>query len=448
MPRRKVFNNGTSILKIGNEMCTLNNHVDNESQLTRVFQMFEKLFDYEQNIIKTKQDLMKNLFAEKTQQFKENTKLLEEIDQANREFLNQQKKFAKDQAFSQKDISKHFEETIERNREKVQSLAQASKKLDDKKSEFEKNLSEIEPKIKTLEEECQKLTTELKELKDEENGLIKSAHKEIAKQISELEQIRESTSYIEELQQAGVKITTENLADFKFNFRNLSKNYFKLLAMLKNKYFEANNVDSEYEKIISKLGTLNKSIQSLKAISTDERIQNPWKLVKFYFEKQGIIDIGKKNDQEALRCILSSKMEFDEDKDNALNLILLNDTVSIIFSTVKEVKEDFVQTRISSLNREIKSINSELSKTDNVKRIEKLEKNLEDKEEQKDLLTDNKRDILLILRTIDQINDEVRDMYIQSQIGKRLINCLEEIKTNYLPSIEILEKSFKLAIKN
>ena len=131
--------NGASNLRVGDEFCKLYHHADNQYELTKVFGLFQKLFDHQKRLIENKRDLTRQLLAEKSNAYQQNSMLLESMDKKAKEFRESQIQFSLNKTLSYDEINKQFDLNID--------------KLKNSVKEIEKVMIELEGEVKKLEDE-------------------------------------------------------------------------------------------------------------------------------------------------------------------------------------------------------------------------------------------------------------------------------------------------------
>jgi len=442
----KIFNNGTTTLKIGNDMCPLYNKAQNESELTRVFTLFEKLFNYQQNLIKTKQDLLKGVYQEKQKQYEKNREALNDLEKESNRFVEEQKEYATSQAYSQDDIRFKYEESINKNEQFIKSVEQTNDNLNSQIKQCQENLAKLEPKKIELQNKYEKCKKELDDQKSHYDKLQTFCNKQIELQLKQLKELTDSNTYLEDLVGYGVSIDLNNPTEFEFIYRNFSKDYYKLKKMLREKVLSSVKVDGEYEKVINKLINLNNCIQELKNIAeTLDLDLKMWELIVYYYKKCNLIDINEKiNDQENLSNILQLRSSFDENKKAAFETLLRTcGTVSEIFTNLKRPNyiDDFINELSNSIRNQIRELNQESLEVDenDKDKIKLITERLNKANE----FSEKRQDIRFILNAMLQIRNEIRAKYIQSTIGNELKACLSDIMDNYFPSIDSLDSTFR-----
>ncbi len=421
----KIFNNGTSTLKIGNDMCPLYNNAQNESELTRVFTLFEKLFNYQQNLLKTKQDLLQGVYQEKKKQYETNRESLNELDKQSIKFMDEQKEYATKSAYSQDEIIAKYNQSIEENKRFIQNLKQTNDELKLEILQCQTRLSNLEPLRIIAKDEYEKAKKELKELNKKYDDLQKSKNDQIEQHMNELEELTNSDTYLNDLKKDGVSIDLANPTEFKFIFRNFSKDYYKFQNMLQEKVLSSDKVDDEYEKVISKLTDLNNSIQELKNIAETENLDlKIWELVVAYYKNSNLINRDEANDKENLSNILFLKADFNERKQEALEVILNSDTVSGIFTRCGKPNfvDDFIRNLSNLILNKIGDLKRNLITGDqsDVNQIKLISDRLNKAEDERYEFSAKEQDIKYILNAILQIRNEVKEKFIQNTIGREL----------------------------
>jgi Mg-chelatase subunit ChlD len=75
----RVFNNGNSVLKVGNELIKLYHHANTKDQLKKAFTLYQKLFDFQKNLAQQQLDVLNSFSRQAEQNHNHEIKMLESM---------------------------------------------------------------------------------------------------------------------------------------------------------------------------------------------------------------------------------------------------------------------------------------------------------------------------------------------------------------------------------
>ena len=118
----KAFNTCDSIIKVEEEMCALYHHVENEESLQYAFTIFEKLFDFQKNVLEAKKDLLISFMKSKLNSLQNNKAQLEELEKQTASLTNHQINSARNVVKSLENVDESIEESIKKLKDLIKNL--------------------------------------------------------------------------------------------------------------------------------------------------------------------------------------------------------------------------------------------------------------------------------------------------------------------------------------
>jgi hypothetical protein len=454
----KVFNNDKLILNIGGEMCKLYNNVQNEKDLMNAFTLFEKLFKYQKNLIETKKTLFQTYMLDREQINKNSTDALNRMRQTNEELENKRQAFVDGKTTNLDEINKKFNATIDEINGKIKKLNEEIDETLDKKKKFEDSLIKINLSSTTVDPVYSKKIEALKDLENKLAEISKKERESILKQVTNMDENREAnfSKCLEDLGKEGITIQEKDIKDFKIAFYNFSKNFHEYKLFRDDIQKRSNDIKVHFEQVLEQMSEFNSTIQNFRVISNSQNLKNKiWELIVYNYNLQNSNDQNSNlTDIEYLKRILLIKLDLrDDDNDQdvkdmnkALNLINknigVNDLVSKLEGNSLKI-ETFVENIVDDIKQRIKDTKKdlkELQKNDDViaEKIQKLEVQIDNFENQIDDYKDNKRVINCILEALNGVRMTVREKYLRKRVFDDLRNMIQLIINVYIPHINAM----------
>jgi chromosome segregation ATPase len=482
----KIFNNGSEVLKIGNEMIKLYHRAGNQEQLLKVFSLFEKLFDYQKNFIQQKTDFLNNLMDETENNRKKDSEILENMFQINEKSTNnrleESKKHAQDIENNLKNLNEIFKQKKNEISERINKIEDSIKELEENKTEYKQELAKIKPK-------CVEYDTDYDEFRerfDKTNLEYKEALKQENESLNELlknsenyrkENISEQMKFLKEL---GITFRDEEEENnFTKNYSDLQAYYYEFIKSKHDVNEAANNLETEFKNVVYYMGIINKKIGLCESLFSPESIKGiVWDLVKFFLSSK--FDVAYKNDDmNFLYKIVLKEINFkskssDDDTDDedstqnrfkkAFDLVFKDLSPS---STLTKLESDpsyessfldFCSTKIDEIRDFIKEEKKSIKKIEKEKdvnnekqqiRIQKGENEIEKLEEQIDEYKEYKREIKKITNVINDFRLQTKERYLKEVMAKKITSIFANVKNQLIPQIDVIKDSRTVrAIRN
>lgn len=401
----KVFNRGSSILKIGDELCSLYVNAENNQQLKKAFNSYNKFFSYQKNLITTKQEMLNEHLKNLTLSNQQIKKEIDNFSGYNQQYFNQRTKEAKKNALNLENLDNVYDETL--------------KQLDQNMVKAKQDTEELIREKKIHETDLNMLKIEL-ELIENKETLIKNDYDTKSKSVRNLKD-KENEKYLKAIQNAddhlekNFNIAIQKLEDLGVNTNDDFRRYYQNFQIGYNN-FENNIIElsNSGNKILDNFKSIKGSLNGIKSkfhylgelFST--KFGNSFsvlnKIVNIIKEKNNIgqnIDID-----EAFQSILINSLNIKRERernefDQALEFLKSDISIEKILGCFLKGSSDILEDKKTELDDKVQKLTDKISDI-----IEESEKNI-------------------LKQQIDEIKNKRRFLLKREEILKKIINKLQ-----------------------
>lgn len=459
-----IFNNSKTFLTIGEEKCKLYQNAKNDRELVKSFTVFEKLFRYQVNIVKTKTDMFKSLLKQKEDEGKQTRTCLDQIFENRKEFKQKQERQVQDEVDSIGQMNTLVDENLQHIDKQLADLQTAKDTLQFEKNKCESEISLIFAKKEQLEKNVTLIKQDLESSRKKLNQLNEKKTNETDEMLNKLEEnkLNDYERSVESLKALQLDVGD----NYKPILMRFNQDYYKYKYHLQNIVKKSNDLINEFEKLIEKARDVETNILQFQELNQENLKNKIWDLIKVYYEnKHELLTNLRSNrpnveidDVDILLAICKTRQKLDDSDLKVIDLILKYTTPSTLFRKMEEdpkYAENFIKKnkkiisdKISAHKAQLKTLNTNVNFENDQKNIESIRTYIVELERSQDHFDADSSIIERILEDLDQTRKMVKEIYLKSLLHHELKQNIFKMIHHVIPQINQFMIAYKSTSNN